>query len=112
MTVEIDYNDHASNPFLHTYHPDHDNLSANFKTLQPVGRESYRIKREIKLKFEPAQATFSGLTQGGRQLNGSYEETMTLYGLIGDSQPNEKKFAMKGIFEINRITEISTLTTE
>jgi len=112
VTVDIDYNDHASNPFLHTYHPDHDNLSANFKTLQPVGRESYRIKREIKLKFEPAQATFSGLTQGGRQLNGIYEETMTLYGLIGDSQPNEKKFAMKGIFEINRITDISTLTTK
>ena len=49
---------------------------------------------------------------GGRQLVGNYEETMTLYGLVGDSQPNEKRFAMKGEFVINRISDIATLTME
>ena len=47
-----------------------------------------------------------------RQLVGNYEETMTLYGLVGDSQPNEKRFAMKGEFVINRISDIATLTME
>src|SRR5690606_17954391 len=28
--VQVAYDDHASNPFLHTYHPDHDNLNASF----------------------------------------------------------------------------------
>jgi hypothetical protein len=112
VTVEIGYDDQGSNPFLHTYHPDHDNLSADFKTVESVGRESYRIKRQITLTFSNPTATFSGLTSGGRQLVGNYEETMTLYGLVGDSQPNEKRFAMKGKFVINRISDIATLTME
>ncbi len=112
VTVEVDYNDHGSNPFLHTYHPDHDNLSVDFKTLAPVGSESYRIKRQITLTFSSPSTNFSGLTSGGRQLVGDYEETMTLYGLVGDSQPNEKRFAMKGEFVINRISDIATLTME
>jgi hypothetical protein len=112
VTVEVGYDDQGSNPFLHTYHPDHDNLSADFKTVEPVGRESYRIKRQITLTFSNPAATFSGLTSGGRQLVGEYEETMTLYGLVGDSQPNEKRFAMKGEFVINRISDIATLTME
>ena len=112
VTVEVDYDDQGSNPFLHTYHPDHDNLSADFKSVEPVGRESYRIKRQITLTFSTPAATFAGLTRGGRQLVGNYEETMTLYGLVGDSQPNEKRFAMKGEFVINRISDIATLTME
>lgn len=112
VTVEIDYNDQGSNPFLHTYHPDHDNLSADFKSLEPVGSESYRIKRQITLTFSSPPTSFSGLTSGGRQLVGQYEETMTLYGLVGDSQPNEKRFAMKGEFVINRVSDIATLTME
>ena len=112
VTVEVGYDDQGSNPFLHTYHPDHDNLSADFKSVEPVGSESYRIKRQITLTFSNPTATFSGLTSGGRQLVGNYEETMTLYGLVGDSQPNEKRFAMKGEFVINRISDIATLTME
>lgn len=42
-------NDHAANPFLHTYHPDHDNKDAEFSLTQPVGVESYQIVRDITL---------------------------------------------------------------
>ena len=28
--------DHVANPFLHTYHPDHDNLNADFDATSPV----------------------------------------------------------------------------
>jgi hypothetical protein len=44
------FNDHASNPFLRTYHPDHDNLDATFKQELPQGSESYTdLTRETAL---------------------------------------------------------------
>lgn len=112
VTVDVGYNDQASNPFVHTYHPDHDNLAADFKTVQPVGRESYRIRREIKLTFEPPGRGFASLTRTGRQLLGTYEETMTLFGLATSGPANEKSYAMKGAFVLNRISDIATLETE
>jgi hypothetical protein len=108
VTVQINENDHGSNPFLHTYHPDHDNLTAKFDGLQSVGNESYKIKREIKLTFGSSEAGFSGLSQGGQQIAGSYEETMTLAG----EAPNKKSIAMRGVFTLNRISDIETLTVE
>ena len=112
VTVDVGYNDQASNPFVHTYHPDHDNLAADFKTVQPVGRESYKIRREIKLTFEPPGRGFASLTRTGRQLLGTYEETMTLFGLATSGAANEKSYAMKGAFVLNRISDIATLETE
>ena len=112
VTVDVGYNDQASNPFVHTYHPDHDNLAVDFKTVQPVGRESYRIRREIKLTFEPPGSGFASLTRTGRQLLGTYEETMTLFGLATSGTANEKSYAMKGAFALNRISDIATLETE
>ena len=112
VAVDIGYNDQASNPFVHTYHPDHDNLTADFKTVQPVGRESYRIRREITLTFEPPGSGFTSLTRTGRRLFGAYEETMTLFGLATSGAANEKSYAMKGSFTLNRISDTATLTIE
>ena len=111
-TVLIDHNDHASNPFLHTYHPDHDNLVADFASGQPVGRESYSIKRDIKLTFNTSGNDFNSLTRSSKRLSGIYEETLTLIGLAGAGPVNEKSYAMKGVFVINRISDIATLTTQ
>ena len=111
-TVLIDHNDHASNPFLHTYHPDHDNLVADFASGQPVGRESYTINRVIKLTFDISGNDFNSLTRSGKRLSGIYEETLTLIGLAGAGPVNEKSYAMKGVFVINRISDIATLTTQ
>ena len=44
-TVTLSYNDQASNPFLHTYHPDHDNLDATFSTPE-LFRET--LKEEVR----------------------------------------------------------------
>jgi len=110
-TVEINHNDHESNPFLHTYHPDHDNLVADFASGQPVGRESYTINRVIKLTFNTSGNDFNSLTRSGKQLSGIYEETLTLIGLAANPA-NEKSYAMKGVFVINRISDIATLTTQ
>jgi hypothetical protein len=110
-TVLIDHNDHASNPFLHTYHPDHDNLVADFASGQPVGRESYTINRVIKLTFNTSGNDFNSLTRSSKRLSGIYEETLTLIGLAANPA-NEKSYAMKGVFAINRISDIATLTTQ
>jgi hypothetical protein len=112
VRVDVAHDDQASNPFLHTYHPDHDNLSADFTSVQPVGRESYRIRREMKLTFELPGSGFASLTRTGNQLFGSYEETMTLFGLATSSAANEKSYAMEGLFVLNRISDIATLTSE
>ena len=111
-TIDVGYNNHASNPFVHTYHPDHDNLSADFKTTLPIGRESYRIKRDIKITFQPPAGGFVDITRTGRELIGTYEESMTIIGLTSSGAPNEKSYAIKGAVIFNRINDIATLTTE
>jgi hypothetical protein len=45
-------------------------------------------------------------------LTGTYEETMTLFGLATSGAANEKSYAMKGAFVLNRISGIATLETE
>ena len=47
--VTTAYTDQAASPFLHTYHPDHDNKDAEFSGALDRGYESYDIVREITL---------------------------------------------------------------
>lgn len=49
-TVSVDYND-AVNPFVHRYHPDHDNLGEDFRTPLPAGVESFSITRRVAFHF-------------------------------------------------------------
>ncbi len=39
---------HPTNPFLHKYHPDHDNLAGDYKTFSP---EVNKIERDVILEF-------------------------------------------------------------
>ena len=49
-SVGVGYADTPSNPFLHIYHPDHDNKDAEFSTtLLDRGYESFDIVRDITL---------------------------------------------------------------
>ena len=68
--ITVDYNDHAANPFLHTYHPDHDNLNATFNALQPVGSESYNVERRMTLTFTAPPVDFTTLTEGSSKMGG------------------------------------------
>ena len=53
----LDY-DAPTNPFVHTYHPDHDNKDAQFSaTLLPEGKESYDVTRSIGLAFSADPAS-------------------------------------------------------
>ncbi|NDA65887.1 MAG: hypothetical protein EBY09_04475 [Verrucomicrobia bacterium] len=92
--VNLDYNDHASNPFLHTYHPDHDNLNATFNAVLPVGVESYGVRRTMVLTFTPPPLDYTSLTTGGTRMEGTYEENITLLGrayVLGGVTTNETR---------------------
>jgi len=111
-TVSLDYNDQASNPFLHTYHPDHDNLDENFSTVRPQGSESYTVQRNIRLTVQPPADDFASLTAGAQTITGEYGETITVLGLARGGGTNDtRNFEVRGIFSLNCISEVPTLTT-
>ena len=108
VTVPLDYNDHASNPFLHTFHPDHDNLDPKFGTVRKLGEESYSITRQLKLTFTSGGADFRSLTASAQGRSGTYEETITL----GGKNAASREYQLSGTFSLQRISPVSTLTTQ
>ncbi len=105
-TVALPYDDQASNPFLHTYHPDHDNLNADFTAQVAQGEESYQVTRTITLSQRPPGADFNSLTAGGARVGGDYLETITLNGKASQS----RTFQVQGTFSLGRVSDIATLT--
>lgn len=106
--VETAFDDQTSNPFLHTYHPDHDNLDAAFAAPLARGLESYGIRRQITLSFANPSSDFDSLTKGGAALTGTYVEVVTL---LGNATPS-RQYDVRGTFALNRISDIATLTTQ
>ena len=49
-TVTVPFNDKV-NPFVHRYHPDHNNLAEDFKTPLVAGQESFDINRQVSFYF-------------------------------------------------------------
>ena len=93
-----------TNPFLHTYHPDHDNLDARFETVLPAGVESPNITRAITLTFTP---TLPGVTDNGigsTTLGGTYRETIT--GL------RSTPVSVSGAFVVRRVASVPFLLTD
>jgi hypothetical protein len=110
-TVTLDYNDQASNPFVHNYHPDHDNLDATFTRVWPQGVESYTIRRDITLNVTPPAQDFGSLTSGGNTLSGDYFEAITILGLARGGGTDTRVFQVAGSFNLHRVSTVSTLTT-
>ena len=70
--VPLNYDDQAANPFLHTFHPDHDNLD---RTVNPPkqlskGLESYDVNRHITLSLNSTGTDFDSLTKFGQSFQG------------------------------------------
>lgn len=105
-TVTLAFDDQASNPFLHSYHPDHDNRDATFQTMLPQGEESYGVRRQITLNLTAPAADFEALTKGGSVMSGSYSEIVSFLGKGSD----QRDYTARGEFTLNRITDIATLT--
>ncbi len=109
VSVTLDYDDQASSPFLHTYHPDHDNLDARFENELPRGVESYDVVRQITLRVQPPGGDFSSVTAGTGTLSGAYEETLILRGRLTDSGAHTRTFRTRGGFALNRVSDIADL---
>ncbi len=100
--VLLDY-DSDSNPFVHRYHPDHDNLDARFESKLPQGRESLTVRRQITLTF---QASLPGVTDpawGISMVGGTYSEEIT--GLRAAAINSQ------GTFVLYRVADAPTLLT-
>ena len=106
VVVNLGHNDHASNPFLHTYHPDHDNLNAEFKGIMDRGEESYDVERRITLQFLPLPSDFGSLTAAGSRLAGNYNEDIIFKGRGSD----QRLVQTAGTFQLTRISPVDTLT--
>jgi hypothetical protein len=110
-TITNAFNDHASNPFLHTYHPDHDNLDATFRNELPQGSESFSIIREITLVVQPPTDDFNSLVNANIDLTGTYVETIRLQGLARPGNTHDtRRFNVRGVFSLNRVSEIPIVT--
>lgn len=105
--IELSHTEHTSNPFLHTYHPDHDNLDPFFgATPLDPGLESYGITRVTTLTFTPPDEEFKSLTQGSQDLVGRYSEVITFHG----RGSQKRDYTVLGTFALRRISSIATLT--
>ena len=95
--------DAASNPFVHAYHPDHDNKNARFEPLA-AGIESFNVSRVLAFAFATTPpSTSSSVGWGSSVIGGAYTETVT--GIHKDP------LTVTGTFELRRISEIGTITT-
>ena len=95
--VIVPHND-PTNPFVHRYHPDHNNLSENFSTALPAGIESYTITRDIEIHF--AESDDSPTFQQ-RVLKGTYQEALS--GL------HKETLLMAGSIQLEKVMSLDTL---
>lgn len=110
-TVDLPFNDHLSNPFLHTYHPDHDNLDARFENELAQGAESYSVVREVGILVDAPGTNFMDRISGGQTLIGDYRETIRMIGLPRAGGINDiRVFEVRGVFRLDRISDIPVLT--
>lgn len=107
-TVNTPYDATGSNPFVHQYHPDHDNIDAVFSQVLPKGQESFGITRTIRLTPAAVGIDFESQTAGFKRRLGTYEETVTVEG----SGSNVRTFRSAGTYSLTRISPISQLTKD
>jgi hypothetical protein len=100
-TIIMDYTD-PLNPFMHRYHPDHDNLDERFEKVIAEGKESFTIERSLELAFEnPAPAGLNSAAWQDTMWGGTYRETVN--GIHKDTLYAE------GTFILTHVTPISIL---
>ncbi len=95
--------DAESNPFVHTYHPDHDNWDARYEKKLGEGVESYTVTREITLLFDSERPPgVSDLTWGVSTLGGTYTEEIS--GLRAG-----EAISISGPFILHQVSEAAEL---
>ena len=92
--------DHATNPFKHKFHPDHDNLNVRFDGPEV---ESYTIARQVRLEFaaSPPVGVPPAADFGYNQMGGTYRETI--------SGIHKNPIHIRGTFQLARVSSIAEL---
>lgn len=91
--------DHATNPFKHNYHPDHDNLNATFTE---AAAEAYDVNRSITIAFSPQNPSAEAKPDYGySSIHGVYRETIS--GL------HRAPIHVQGDVWLNRLYRVGTL---
>lgn len=99
--VAMNFND-PLNPFKHRFHPDHNNLTDDYRDFKPEGDESYSFTRQVRLNFtatDPSDLATPGW--GDNQLGGVYEETLT--------GVHRETIQIRGSFRLNQASRIGVL---
>jgi hypothetical protein len=99
INLSMDSND-PLNPYKHKYHPDHDNLSANFKT---TNEEAYPILRTIELTFN-ADGLAQDSKSGSETMTGVFEEEINYL--------HRNPIVLKGTVEWIRISPLENIISE
>jgi hypothetical protein len=98
-TIDTPFND-RTNPFVHQYHPDHDNKSGS--TALVAGQESYNVSRQVSFTFtETPPGGGSATGWGSSVIGGTYGEVVS--GL------HKQNVTLTGTFELRRASELGTL---
>lgn len=94
---------HPNNPFLHRFHPDHDNLADDFKTFK---QEANEITRVVTLTFDTVPKENPANPPAGwgvSMLGGSYLESIT--GLARGAITVQGNFTISLASDVDRLNE-------
>ncbi len=98
-TVTVGANDPV-NPFLHRYHPMHDNKNWQFQTYaDPI--ETRSVERSLTFRFNSATNTSADSFWGVDAVSGTYQEALS--GLRAQT------IHVQGVFTLQRISRINSL---
>ena len=106
-TIATLFND-PTNPFVHQYHPDHDNKSGQTELL--AGQESYDVIREVTFTFTDAPPGGGSATGWGSSvIGGTYGEVVSGLHRDSDGVGTGDGLDLSGTFELRRASELGTL---
>jgi len=98
VTLNLPY-DQQTNPFLHSYHPDHDSLNSRF---DGPAAESYTLTRQVEMDIASSPPAGPAVPDYGfNELAGNYRETIT--GL------HKNPIHISGTFRLRRASYIPEL---
>jgi len=106
--------DDRTNPFVHSFHPQHDNTEFRNRTPYLMGSgdlgtgeyESWGVTRTVSLRFLAEDPSNAADQNWNRTVTGG-EYTEEINGLNGQGKP----ILTKGIFRLSRVNDTPTLTT-
>jgi hypothetical protein len=91
------------NPFLHRFHPDHDNLNERYDPIVSAQNfETYDFTRTVRLEFEDEDPDAINLPSWGYELKGgTYRETI--------SGVHRNDIVVEGTFQLSRVSDVLEL---